>query len=128
MKSPEYIYLINICSIKEILYPKLKRFQFVEGICLTLFYYMFKIWLFLNRFCSRRLTRIVFARGLFSRARAHSFCSVCEYLKRSGQRGALAAVCTPTIKSASEKHQRWRTSVSEHRERMLWRWSKILDN
>jgi len=55
--------------------------------------------------CSRRLTRVVFVRGLSSRARAPSFCSVCEYLKRSGQRGALAAVCTPTIKSASEKHQ-----------------------
>ena len=30
----------------------------------------------------------------------------CEYLKRSEQMGALAAVCTPTIKSTSEKHQR----------------------
>ena len=56
--------------------------------------------------CSRRLTGIVFARGLSSRDRAPLFCSVCEYLKRSEQRGALAAVCTPTIKSASEKHQR----------------------
>ena len=52
------------------------------------------------------MTRVVFVRGLSSRARAPSFCSVCEYLKRTGQRGALAAVCTPTIKSASEKHQR----------------------
>ena len=56
--------------------------------------------------CSRRLTRVVFMRGLSSRARAPSFRSVREYLKRSEQRGALAAVCTPTIKSASEKHQR----------------------
>ena len=56
--------------------------------------------------CSRRLTGIVFARGLSSRARAPSFRSVCEYLKRSEQRGTLTAVCTPTIKSASEKHQR----------------------
>ena len=55
---------------------------------------------------SRQLTRVVFVRGLSSRVRAPSFCSVCEYLKRSEQRGALAAVCTPTIKSASEKHQR----------------------
>jgi len=57
------------------------------------------------RYCSRRLTRVVFVRGLSSRARAPLFCSVCEYLKRSGQRGALAAVCTLMIKSASEKHQ-----------------------
>jgi len=62
--------------------------------------------------CSRRLTRVVFVRGLSSRARAPSFCSFCEYLKRSEQRGALAAVCTPTIKSASEKHKKGDTPVS----------------
>jgi len=56
--------------------------------------------------CSRRLTKVVFMRGLSSRARAPSFYSVREYLKRSEQRGALAAVCTPKIKSASEKHQK----------------------
>ena len=56
--------------------------------------------------CSRWLTKVVFVRGLSSRVRAPSFCSVCEYLKRSEQRGTLAAVCTPTIKLASEKHQR----------------------
>ena len=61
---------------------------------------------YFGRNCSRRLTWVVFMRGLSSRARAPSFCSVCEYLKRSEQRGALAAVSTPTIKSASEKHQR----------------------
>ena len=32
-----------------------------------------------------------------------------------GQKGALAAVCTPTLKSASKKHQKLCTSVSEHR-------------
>jgi len=59
--------------------------------------------------CSRRLTTDVFVLGLSSRARAPSFCTIYEYL-RSGQRGALAAVCTPTIKSASEKHQKGDTS------------------
>jgi len=55
---------------------------------------------------AKHLTRVVFVRGLSSRARAPSFCFVCEYLKRSEQRGALATVCTPTIKSASEKHKK----------------------
>ena len=67
--------------------------------------------------CSGRLTRCVFVRGLSSRARASSLCSVCEYLKRSEQRSALAAVYTPTIKSAGEKHQRdappYRNTVTE---------------
>ena len=35
---------------------------------------------------------------------------------KEGQKGALAAVCTPTLKSASKKHQKLCTSVSEHRE------------
>ena len=34
---------------------------------------------------------------------------------KEGQKGALAAVCTPTLKSASKKHQKLYTSVSEHR-------------
>jgi len=34
---------------------------------------------------------------------------------KEGQKGALAAVCTPTLKSASKKHQKLCTSVSEHR-------------
>ena len=37
--------------------------------------------------CTRRLTRVVFISGLSARARAPSFCSVCEYLKRSEQKG-----------------------------------------
>jgi len=56
--------------------------------------------------CSRQLTWVVFMRGSSSRARAPSFYSVREYLKRSEQRGTLAAVCTLAIKSASEKHQK----------------------
>ena len=39
----------------------------------------------------------------------------CEFLQKRGQRGALAAVCTPTLKSASKKHQKLFTYVSEHR-------------
>jgi len=31
-------------------------------------------------------------------------------------KGALAAVCTPTLKSASKKHQKLYTSASEHHE------------
>ena len=34
---------------------------------------------------------------------------------KEGQKGALAAICTPTLKSASKKHQKLCTSVSEHR-------------
>ena len=34
---------------------------------------------------------------------------------KEGQKGALAAVSTPTLKSASKKHQKLCTSVSEHR-------------
>jgi len=34
---------------------------------------------------------------------------------KEGQKGALAAVCTPTLKSASKKHQKLCTFVSEHR-------------
>ena len=75
-----------------------------------------------NTKCSCRLTRVVSMRGLSSRARVPSFCSVCEYLKRSEQKGTLAAVWTPTIKLA-RNIKGWHTSVSEHRERMLWRWS-----
>ena len=33
---------------------------------------------------------------------------------KEGKKGALAAVCTPTLKSASKKHQKLCTSVSEH--------------
>ena len=33
---------------------------------------------------------------------------------KEGQKGALAAVCTPMLKSASKKHQKLCTSVSEH--------------
>ena len=39
----------------------------------------------------------------------------CGFLQRKGQKGALVAVCTPTLKSASMKHQKLCTSVSEHR-------------
>jgi len=34
---------------------------------------------------------------------------------KEGKKGALAAVCTPTLKSESKKHQKLCTSVSEHR-------------
>ena len=34
---------------------------------------------------------------------------------KEGQKGALAAVCIPTVKSASKKHQKLCTFVSEHR-------------
>jgi len=48
----------------------------------------------------------------------------CEFLQKRGQRGALAADCTPTLKSASKKHQKtvhpriWAPRVA------LWRWEK----
>ena len=56
--------------------------------------------------CSGRLTETVFVRGLSLRARAPSFAPSKTLEKRSEQRGTLAIVCTLTIKSASEKHQK----------------------
>ena len=41
----------------------------------------------LYRWCSGRLTRDVFARGLSSRARAPSFCTACVYLKKKVNKG-----------------------------------------
>ena len=75
--------------------------------------------------CSCRLTEKIFVHCFDSRTRTLSsptqiFTLLCrEYLKRSEQKGALAAVCTPTIKSASRKLQTppYRSTVTE----CLWR-------
>jgi len=40
----------------------------------------------------------------------HPFLVICEHLQRSEQMGALAAVCTPTLKSANKKHQNFAPS------------------
>jgi len=65
--------------------------------------------------CSGRLTWDVFARDLARQLGTPSLWLLVDSCKE-GQRGALAAVCTPTLKSASKKHQKHCTSVSEHRE------------
>jgi len=68
-----------------------------------------------NTFCSGRLTWDVFVRNLARQLGTPSHWLPVDSCKE-GQRGALAAICTPTLKSASKKHQKLYTSVSEHRE------------
>ena len=65
-------------------------------------------------FCSVRLTWDVFVRDLNRQLGTPSHWLPVDSCKE-GQKGALAAVCTPTLKSASKKHQKLCTSVSEHR-------------
>jgi len=65
--------------------------------------------------CSSRLTWDVFVRNLTRQLGAPSHWLPVDSCKE-GQKGALAAVCTPTLKSASKKHQKFYTSVSERRE------------
>ena len=65
--------------------------------------------------CSGRLTWDVFVLNLARQLGTPSLWLPVDTCKE-GQKGALAAVCTPTLKSASEKHQILYTSVSEHRE------------
>ena len=65
--------------------------------------------------CSVRLTWDVFVRDLNRQLGTPSHWLPVDSCKR-GQKGALAAVRTPTLKSASKKHQKLCTSVLEHRE------------
>ena len=55
--------------------------------------------------CSVRLTWDVFVRNLHRQLGTPSHWLPVDSCKK-GQRGALAAVCTPTFKSASRKHQK----------------------
>ena len=64
--------------------------------------------------CSVPLTWDVFVRNLNRQLGTPSHWLPVDSCKE-GQKGALAAVCTPTLKSASKKHQKLSTSVSEHR-------------
>ena len=64
--------------------------------------------------CSVRLTWDVFVRNLNRQLGTPSHWLLVDSCKE-GQKGALAAVCTLTLKSASKKHQKLCTSVSEHR-------------
>ena len=64
--------------------------------------------------CSVRLTWDVFVRDLDRQVGTPSHWLPVDSCKE-GQKGALAAVCTPTLKSARKKHQKLCTSVSEHR-------------
>ena len=65
--------------------------------------------------CSGRLTWDVFMRNLARQLGTPSLWLPVDTCKE-GQKGALVAVCTPTLKSASKKHQKLYTSISEHRE------------
>jgi len=64
--------------------------------------------------CSVRLTWDVFVRDLNRQLGTPSHWLPVDSCKE-GKKGALAAVCTPTLKSANKKHQKLCTSVSEHR-------------
>jgi len=64
--------------------------------------------------CSVRLTWDVFVLDLNRQLGTPSHWLPVDSCKE-GQKGALAAVCTLTLKSASKKHQKLCTSVSEHR-------------
>ena len=68
-------------------------------------------------YCSVRSTWDVFVRDLNRQLGTPSHWLPVDSCKR-GQKGALAAVCTPTLKSASKKHQKKLcTFVSEH---LVW--------
>ena len=69
----------------------------------------------LDPYCSVRLTWDVFVRDLNRQLGTPSHWLPVDSCKEEGQKGALAAVCTPTLKSASKKHQKLCTSVSEYR-------------
>ena len=56
--------------------------------------------------CSVRLTWDVFVRDLNRQLGTPSHWSPVDSCKE-GQKGALATVCTPTLKSASKKHQNY---------------------
>ena len=64
--------------------------------------------------CSVRLTWDVFVRDLNRQLGTPSHWLPVDSCKE-GEKGTLAAICTPTLKSASKKHQKLCTSVSEHR-------------
>ena len=64
--------------------------------------------------CSVRWTWDVFVRNLNRQLGTPSHWLPGDSCKE-GQKGALAAVCTPTLKSVSKKHQKLCTSVSEYR-------------
>jgi len=55
--------------------------------------------------CSVQLTCDVFVRDLNRQLGTPSHWLPVDSCKKKGQKGALAAVCTPTLKSASKKHQ-----------------------
>ena len=59
---------------------------------------------FIHR-CSCQLTRVCLCARPCPSARDTFLLVICEHLQRSGQMGALAAVCTPTLKSANKEHQ-----------------------
>ena len=66
------------------------------------------------RDCSVWLTWDVFVRNINRQLGTPSHWLPVDSCKE-GQKGALAAVCTPTLKSAIKKHHKLCTSVSEHR-------------
>jgi len=57
--------------------------------------------------CSVRLTWDVFVRDLNRQLGTPSHWLPVDSCKEEGKKGALAAVCTPTLKSASKKHQNY---------------------
>ena len=102
-----------------------EKFSFREGACLNkppLFCGMnYELWCIRIKFfvesidrCSVRLTWDVFVRDLNRQLGIPSHWLPVDSCKE-GEKGTLAAVCTPTLKSTSKKHQKLCTSISEHR-------------
>jgi len=73
------------------------------------------VFLCMFELCSCRLTWVRLCAQPCPSDRDTVLMTIYEHLQRNGQMGALAAVCTPTLKSANKKHQKLYTSVSEHR-------------
>ena len=71
--------------------------------------------------CSVRLTWDVFVRDLDCQLETPSHLLPVDSCKR-GQKGALVAVCTLTLKSASKKHQKIMHLRIGAPWRVLWRW------
>jgi len=72
------------------------------------------------KYCSVRLTWVRLCARPCPKARDTFLLVICEHLQRSKQMGVLAAVCTPTLKSANGEHQNsappYRSTVKGHSE------------
>ena len=102
------------CLVVSILHCFLNRYRDLIDLFKHAMGPMFYIGPTMGAKCSVWLTWDVFVHDLDCQLGTPSHWLPVDSCKE-GQKGALAAVCTPTLKSASKKHQTLCTSVSEHR-------------